>query len=85
MEDIHFNTVVDCEQVIRPPEGVKLPEGEIEVTVRPRSAVTASANPLAPTRDWLLALAKEAEQARPNLPADLAEHHDHYAHGKPLP
>ena len=33
------------------------------------------------TRDWLLALAAEAEHAAPNLPCDLAEHHDHYAHG----
>lgn len=40
---------------------------------------------MATTRAWLLALAREAE-ADPevqNLPADLAEQHDHYAHGKP--
>jgi len=35
------------------------------------------------TNDWLLALAREAEEAAPNLPVDLAEQHDHYAHGKP--
>jgi hypothetical protein len=30
-------------------------------------------------------LAEQAEQAEPPLPCDLAEHHDHYAHGKPRP
>jgi hypothetical protein len=41
--------------------------------------------PMASTRAWLLATAREAE-ADPEarlLPADLAEQHDHYAHGKP--
>jgi hypothetical protein len=40
---------------------------------------------MASTRAWLLATAREAE-ADPDahsLPADLAEQHDHYAHGKP--
>ena len=80
METIRFRAVVDQEQVIRPPAEVKLPEGVLEVTVCP-----VPADRLAPTRDWLLALAAEAEQAAPDLPSDLAEHHDHYAHGKPLP
>jgi len=86
MDSIRFNAVVDEEQVIRPPVGVRLPEGEIEVTVRPRQPASgAEADALAPTRDWLLALASEAEKGAPALPDDLAEHHDHYAHGKPLP
>jgi len=40
---------------------------------------------MASTRAWLLAAAREAE-ADPeahSLPGDLAEQHDHYAHGKP--
>jgi hypothetical protein len=86
METIQFSAVVDQEQVIRPPSGIRLPQGEIEVTVRPRTAVPApSPDALAPTRDWLLALAADAERAKPDLPADLALHHDHYAHGKPRP
>lgn len=86
MKTIQFHAVVDKEQVIRPPNGVTLPRGEIEVTVRPRpSAPVLAADALASTREWLLALAAEAEKAGPNLPTDLAEHHDHYAHGKPLP
>jgi hypothetical protein len=84
MAAIRFRAVVGEEQVIRPPVGVRLPQGEIEVTVQPRQEVSSGqADALAPTRDWLLAA--EAEKAAPALPADLAVHHDHYAHGKPLP
>jgi hypothetical protein len=82
---IQFNTIVDREQIIRPPDGVTLPEGEIEVTVRQRQSASPALDSLAPTRDWLLALAADAEQTRPDLPVDLAENHDHYAHGKPRP
>ena len=85
MRPIQFQAVVGSEQVIRPPEGVTLPEGAIEVTVR---AVGEPAAPdpsrLAATRGWLLDLAAEAERSAEVLPADLAEHHDHYAHGTPL-
>jgi len=84
MEPIQFNAVVDQEQVIRPPGGVVLPQGEIEVTVRPRTAPsTASDDPLASTREWLLAFAAQAEREGPDLPADMALNHDFYAHGKP--
>lgn len=86
MEIIRFATVVDRDQVIRPPSGVTLPHGEIEVTVRPCGSTPLSAgDPLATTRAWLLDLAAEAERAMPDLPADLAVNHDHYAHGTPLP
>jgi hypothetical protein len=86
MEAIRFHTVVDQEQVIRPPAGIALPQGVIEVTVRHiEPPIIPEADPLAPTRQWLLALAAEAEQAAPDLPSDMAECHDHYAHGKPLP
>jgi hypothetical protein len=85
METIRFHAVVDQEQVIRPPAGIALPEGAIEVTVRHlEPPTTPEADPLASTRHWLLALAAEAEQAAPDLPSDMAEYHDHYAHGKPL-
>ena len=86
MPVIQFNAVVDRDQVIHPPQGVILPQGEIEVTVRfPSSPPPPATDPLASTRDWLLALSAEAEQANPDLPHDMAEHHDHYAHGKPRP
>ena len=85
MQTIRFNAVVDRDQTIRPPASVKLPEGPIEVTIRPLvSSVTPDAEALAKSRRWLLELARDAEQATPDLPSDMAEHHDHYAHGKPL-
>jgi hypothetical protein len=86
METIEFHAVVDQDQVIRPPAGVVLPRGEVEVTVRLRQPESATAtDSLAPTRAWLLALSADAEQAAPDLPRDLAEHHDYYAHGQPRP
>jgi hypothetical protein len=35
MPAIQFEAVVDRDQIIRPPEGLALPEGRVEVTVRP--------------------------------------------------
>ena len=84
MNSITFQAQVDREQVIRPPAGLTLPEGVLEVTVRPLPAPVTEDDALAPTRAWLLELAAEAEAATPDLPADLAERHDHYAHGKPV-
>lgn len=85
--DLKFNTVVGSDQTIHPPSGVALPEGEVEVTVRPVADESAPplGDALSETREWLLALARKAEEVRPNLPSDLAENHDHYAHGKPQP
>ena len=88
MEEIRFHAVVNSDGIIRPPAGIDLPVGELEVTVRssrrPPEA-GADADPLAATRAWLLGLAADAEVLAPPLPEDLAEHHDHYAHGKPRP
>jgi hypothetical protein len=88
MEEIRFHVVVDSDGIIRPPAGIDLPVGELEVTVRPRrqpAEAEAVPDPLAATRSWLLGLAADAEAHAPPLPEDLAEHHDHYAHGKPRP
>jgi hypothetical protein len=86
METIQFHANVDQEQVIRPPNGVTLPRGEIEVTVRSVQAIDRPAtNASAATRDRLLALAAEAEREGITLPRDMAERHDFYAHGKPGP
>lgn len=41
MNAIQFNTVVGVDQVIRPPSGVVLPQGEIEVVVRSRNGESA--------------------------------------------
>ncbi len=83
MDAIQFTTVVGPDGLIHPPEGVLLPEGEVEVSVRSRNGQNESADPLARTRAWLLAVAAESEAANAGLPSDLAEQHDHYAHGAP--
>jgi hypothetical protein len=86
MRPIQFETIVGADRIIRPPAGVSLPEGVIEVTVRPLpSAPAVECTPSVSAHGWLLELAAEAERVAPKLPSDLAEHHDHYAHGKPLP
>ena len=81
MSAIHFTTVIGPDGVIRPPAGVTLPEGEVEVAVHSKAAD----DPMAATRSWLLALAAEveADPAFQNLPPDLAENHDHYIRGAP--
>jgi len=84
MNAIEFSAVVGQDQVIRPPEGITLPRGEVKVTVR-AGVAPPEADSLESTRTWLLALAKDAENAAPDLPSDMAENHDHYAHGKPRP
>jgi hypothetical protein len=38
MQAIQFNAIVNQEQVIRPPDGISLPEGRVEVTVRPAAS-----------------------------------------------
>jgi hypothetical protein len=38
MQAIQFKAVVNQEQVIRPPDGIALPEGRVEVTVRPAAS-----------------------------------------------
>ena len=79
MSAIQFTTVVGPDRVIRPPVGVTLPEGEVHVAVQSKAAA------LDLTYAWLLELAAEAEAdpACQNLPSDMAENHDHYAHGAP--
>ncbi len=79
---ITFETEMGSDQVIRPPAGVVLPAGKLRVTVQQVEVVSES-DPMAKTRDWLLKLAREAERLNPNLPSDMAENHDFYAHGKP--
>ena len=64
MKSIQFETVIGTDHVIRPPAGVALPEGVIEVTVRPlQSAPMTDSIPCGVRHDaWLLELAAEAEQ-----------------------
>jgi hypothetical protein len=83
MVPIHFQTVMGPDQVIRPPEGLTLPEGPVEVVVPSNDSVVLEDETKSQgTRDWLLSLATEAEHLSPPLPSDLAERHNFYAHGK---
>ncbi len=50
MEAISFRAVVDGEQVIRPPAGLVLPEGTLDVTVKPVTPKSPPEKPL-PDRD----------------------------------
>ncbi len=79
---ITFETEAGNDQVIRPPAGVVLPAGKLRVTVHEVETVNEN-DSMAKTRAMLLSFAQTAEKLAPNLPADMAENHDHYAHGKP--
>ena len=58
-------------------EPAQIPEGaEVMVAVVERANSNGD--------DLTEVLLRHAGQGR-GLPTDLAEHHDHYAHGKPLP
>jgi len=83
MDAIHFQTEGGSDNTIRVPEGVRLPAGLLEVTIVPCAKPADLSGDLAATRAWLLDVAAEAERDPTPLPADLAENHDYYAHGKP--
>ena len=74
---VQFISEVGDDQVIRPPSGVSLPHGQVEVVVKPVSSGEES------PFQWLMDLIEEAEAEDPDLPPDLALNHDHYAHGAP--
>ncbi len=67
--------------------GAPLPEGmkvRVEPIERAETLTSESdSEPIAGTRAMLLAWARKAEEIAPRFPSDLAENHDHYAHGKP--
>ena len=63
------------------PDGTKVRVEPIERRETPMSGPDADS--IASTRSMLLAWALKAEEVAPPLPSDLAENHDHYAHGKP--
>ena len=92
MDAIHFQAEVTEDGTIRIPDGVTVPVGLARITVCP--SATAQVGPTLdnslPDRqdfdsvwDWLVAVGKSAEQWDTDLPSDLAENHDFYAHGKP--
>ncbi len=79
---VQNGVVVFDEGVCPPSEGTRV---RVEAERTSLASEPLPEDAMAPTRAWLLASAREAE-ADPEarlLPADLAEQHDHYAHGKP--
>jgi hypothetical protein len=53
MDQVRFHTIVGEDRVIHLPDGIDLPRGPIEVTVRPSHPATAPespGDPMAPTR-----------------------------------
>ena len=84
MNAVRFQTVINEDQVIRPPEGIRIAPGPIEVIVL-HSDVPAANLGLATPRETLAQkltrMAKELDLH--GLPVDLAENHDHYVHGLP--
>lgn len=83
MDVIRFNTVVGDDQVIHVPSGINVPSGPCEVTLTPRSTEPSIPDDIKQLSNWLLELAAEAERCPADLPSDMAENHDFYAHGKP--
>ena len=84
MSTIHFQTHVGDDRIIRLPPDVILVPGEVDVTVVQPDLM----QPPLTTRNAHWALVGELAGAAhelgiDDLPSDLAENHDHYAHGAP--
>ena len=84
MEEVRFFATIGEDQMNRPPTGVQIPGGEVEVVIRPVVAdePVSDIDSMAEMRAFLLAFAAEAEAIDAPLPSDLAENHDFYGHGK---
>jgi hypothetical protein len=86
MADILTGFVQDGVIVLDPVPGRPMPPDGTRVRVEitgPSASHDREPDPLARTRAFLLAAAREAEANAPPLPPDLAEDHDRYAHGNP--
>jgi hypothetical protein len=76
---VQFNGHFDGRTIV-PDEPVSLPNGRpLRITVEEVTPVPDDES----RRDALLKLLDEIEKENLDLPSDLAEQHDHYAHGAP--
>lgn len=85
MNAVRFHTVIGEDGIIRPPQGVELARGAVEVIIL-QPAMAPEVTPPAPKEhlfDRLAALAEKFANDTSDLPTDLAENHDHYLHGLP--
>ena len=88
MSFYQFRATIGKDQVIRLPAGVTIPPGDYAIIVSTPIQLPepdpSDPDPMAGTRSLLLEIAAEAEAlALDDLPSDMAENHDHYAHGAP--
>jgi len=85
MSILRFSTVIGGDQVIRPPEGVRLTPGKAEIVViQTADPVAGSVEDCPKVPEIAADLAGFArEQDLRDLPADFALNHDHYLHGAP--
>jgi hypothetical protein len=88
MDAIHFQAEVGSDNTIRVPEGINLPSGPLRVTIVPCSSSSGKQEAgkeegIPKIWEWLREMALEAEKLPTELPSDMAQNHDYYAHGKP--
>lgn len=86
MKAIRFHAVIGPDQVIQPPQGVTLPPGAAEIIVLQAELPAKEQVPSESGGhlfDRLAQLAQQLGIPPESFPEDLAENHDHYAHGAP--
>lgn len=86
MNAIRFHTMVEKDGLIHVPPGLNLECGQVEVIVLySEHRIPLEAQPEGTPKMHLFdRLAQIAQEFAPkDMPADLAENHDHYAHGAP--
>jgi hypothetical protein len=81
MDTVRFTAVMDADRTIRVPDGVPAEPGLMEVVLIPRRPPHTETGP-GRLRDRLVQIGRQMNTAA-DLPTDLAENHDHYAHGAP--
>lgn len=82
-EVIEFDTQIGEDGVIRVPEGLAIPQGPVEVVLTFRKPTTTTPSINGSAFAYMIEIAEEARRLNPDLPPDMAENHDHYAHGAP--
>lgn len=85
MDAIRFRTTIGQDQTIPVPADITLPPGQAEIIVlrEPLAPATPGNQDLRCMIETLANAADELGVDITDLPADLAENHDHYLHGLP--
>jgi hypothetical protein len=88
MHEVHFHTTIGEDLIIHVPPGAALVPGDAEVIVRQKTTLSVASDqaPGKPREHLSVRLARLAEELGIDpsaFPPDLAENHDHYAHGAP--